>query len=297
MLLNATKIGTEVELAAKEINKIFTDLGFIKRVGKDVLSLNKLAVQKKSDSGQYVLWSDKILEDESFIKAVLDFKNPVSVKKETSKKISATVIGKKLGLTGKKVNQVLLQAGYISKSGKGYISEHKLATTKLFGDENIPFVSWDEAILDDKIFVTELTDFKETVKEYKEEISEKKPFKFDRTIFKAEFRTADGHYVRSKAEVIIDNWLFMNGMVHAYEKRLPIEAELYSDFFIPSSNGNVYIEYWGYEDDPKYLDRKQKKIALYKDNGFNMIGLNDEDVKDIDDVLPLKLLKFGIQVR
>lgn len=39
------------------------------------------------------------------------------------------------------------------------------------------------------------------------------------------------------------------GLVHAYEKKVPIEEELYTDFYLP--NGKVYIEYWGLENDPK----------------------------------------------
>jgi hypothetical protein len=51
--------------------------------------------------------------------------------------------------------------------------------------------------------------------------------------FEAKHRTQDGHYVRSKAEMIIDNLLYQYGLVHAYERKLPIEEDVYSDFYIP----------------------------------------------------------------
>ncbi len=57
----------------------------------------------------------------------------------------------------------------------------------------------------------------------------------------------------------------------------------------------VYIEYWGYEDDPKYLARKEKKIAIYEKYDFNLIQLKDADVQNLDDVLPRLLLKYDIQ--
>ena len=47
----------------------------------------------------------------------------------------------------------------------------------------------------------------------------------------------------SKAEMLIDNWLYMAEIVHAYERKLPIEEDVYCDFYIPK--GKVYIEYWG----------------------------------------------------
>jgi len=128
--------------------------------------------------------------------------------------------------------------------------------------------------------------------------SEKKVYKKSsndmRKNFKApEFRTEDGHYVRSKAEMIIDNWLYNKNITHAYEKRLPIEENLLSDFYIPL--GKVYIEYWGYENQPKYLARKKTKQELYKKYEFNLIELQDKDVQNLDDILPTKLLKFGIR--
>ena len=36
----------------------------------------------------------------------------------------------------------------------------------------------------------------------------------------AEYRTKDGHYVRSKSELAIDNYLYNNNIIHAYEKKI-----------------------------------------------------------------------------
>jgi len=33
--------------------------------------------------------------------------------------------------------------------------------------------------------------------------------------------------------MIIDNWLYMAEIVHAYERKLPIEEDVYSDFLHP----------------------------------------------------------------
>ena len=117
--------------------------------------------------------------------------------------------------------------------------------------------------------------------------------------FEAKHRTIDGHYVRSKAEMLIDNWLYQYGLIHAYERKLPIESDVYCDFYIPSGNGRpqaVYIEFWGLENDAKYLERKKKKIAIYKEEGLSLIELTDEDIQNIDDILPKKLLQYKIKV-
>jgi hypothetical protein len=108
-------------------------------------------------------------------------------------------------------------------------------------------------------------------------------------------RTTDGHFVRSKAEMLIDDWLYsIARLPHAYERRVPIEEDMYCDFFLPQ--GKVYVEYWGIENDPQYLSRKNEKLALYEKYGLNLIELTDEHVKNLDDYFPRLLLKFGIRV-
>ncbi|MFX1414949.1 MAG: hypothetical protein ACFFA2_14105 [Promethearchaeota archaeon] len=110
-----------------------------------------------------------------------------------------------------------------------------------------------------------------------------------RSKFPAKYRTDDGHLVRSKAEKIIDNWLYHNDIVHAYERRVPIKEELICDFYIPKRK--IWIEYWGFEDQ-KYIKRKELKIELYKKNEKNLIELTDTDIKKLDDFLPLKLRPY-----
>ncbi|CAK8721009.1 DUF559 domain-containing protein [Candidatus Electrothrix gigas] len=85
----------------------------------------------------------------------------------------------------------------------------------------------------------------------------------------------------------------MAEIVHAYERKLPVEENVYSDFYIPT--GKVYIEYWGYENDEKYLARKKTKQEIYQKYGFNLIELEDKEVQNLDDILPRLLLKFGVQ--
>ena len=99
----------------------------------------------------------------------------------------------------------------------------------------------------------------------------------------------DGHNVRSKAECMIDEWLYRHDLVHAYEQRLPIEPDFISDLYVPKAD--CYIEYWGLEDDEQYLRRKEKKVNIYQKHGLKLIGLNDKDVRNLRYVLPKELLR------
>lgn len=110
--------------------------------------------------------------------------------------------------------------------------------------------------------------------------------------FPADYRTRDGHYVRSRAEALIDDWLYISGLVHAYERKLPVEEDVYSDFYLPQ--GKVYIEFWGLEGSPDYDERKSKKIEIYRKYQYRLIELGDKDLLNLDDVLPRALLQHGI---
>lgn len=111
-----------------------------------------------------------------------------------------------------------------------------------------------------------------------------------RSKFPAQYRTEDGHMVRSKAEQIIDNWLYHKGIVHAYERKVPIEEEVYCDFFIPIGQ-KVWIEYWGLEE-TAYIKRKELKKKFYAAHNKNLIELTDKDIENLDDSMPVKLRKF-----
>ena len=94
--------------------------------------------------------------------------------------------------------------------------------------------------------------------------------------------------VRSRAELVIDNWLYTRDVAHAYERRLPVPEEAYADFYIPI--GDCYIEYWGL-DTFEYTERQKRKKELFRKYGFRVVELVDRDIEELDDRLPGKLLK------
>jgi len=111
-----------------------------------------------------------------------------------------------------------------------------------------------------------------------------------RNRLRADFRATDGHLCRSQGEVLIDNYFYNNKIIHAYEKRLPIKEEVYSDFYLPE--GDVYIEYVGLEGDKAYDKRMNIKKELYKKYNLNLLIITSKDLKNLDDVLPYRLLDF-----
>ena len=103
----------------------------------------------------------------------------------------------------------------------------------------------------------------------------------------------DGHYVRSYSEMLIDNWLYHNGYLHAYEKKVFMATEpdevVLSDFYLPK--GDVYIEFWG-KDTEKYNMRRERKLQLYKDNNYEVISIEPDDIKILGDILQRKIFDY-----
>lgn len=207
--------------------------------------------------------------------------------------ITATAIGKHFDLSANKMNYVLSELGWIKKGLKGWVvTDQGLKLGAQQGEDSrsgIPYARWPETIYDVKALQDSIDNIK-GIDKPKNDSEKMDSFRYK---FEATHRATDGHFVRSKAEMLIDNWLYMAEIVHAYERKLPIEEEMYCDFYIPT--GKVYIEFWGYDNDEKYLARKQKKQAIYQKYNFNLIELTDQEVLNLDDVLPRMLLKFGVQ--
>lgn len=248
-----------------------------------------------SNYGEYLVWPENISLDGKNIKNV--------------KLFSATALAKHFDISSQRFNLLLNELGWIKKTVSGW------GLTKLgsqvggvkFEHETSggSYVMWPEKIVENKNIRDMFHDIPEPTKVNKEinssenRDSDKVSNDF-RKKYKAEYRTKDGHYVRSKAELTIDDSLYLWGIAHAYEKKLPNTKEnVYSDFHIPSGNGRpdaFYIEYWGLENDEQYNRRKNKKIEIYRELGLKLIQLNDSDIKNIEDSLQKHMLKHRIKV-
>jgi len=217
--------------------------------------------------------------------------------------LSATKIGKEFDVSGQKLNLLLNELGwtYKPRHGKGWAAtkqgKRQGAVARKVSTSGVPYLLWPSKIVRSKVLRRAISDFKgEPLLNSPTTASSDTPSDYEdfRKKYPANYRCMDGHYVRSRAEAMVDNWLYTNGIAHAYERKLPIEEDVYSDFYIKS--GNVYIEFWGMESDEKYAKRKAIKQQIYSANEFNLIELNDDDLNHIDDILPRKLLAFGITV-
>ena len=300
--ISTTKLAKQLEITAKELFARLSDQELIAREENSWILTPKGEgaggeYKESAQYGKYIVWPETLsLHDTA------DTASPPAPAPTAEKLLTSTAIGKHFDLSATKINFILSEIGWIKKSLKGWLltEQGKKQGGQQAEDRKsgIPYAKWPVSLLTSKALVETVEHVKGTYSEQEDEpdqageSKQQNPIGF-REKFKAEHRAADGHFVRSKAEMLIDNWLYMAEIVHAYERKLPVEENVYSDFYIPA--GKVYIEYWGYENDEKYLSRKKIKQEIYQKYGFNLIELEDKDVQNLDDILPRLLLKFGVQ--
>ena len=291
--ISTSALANELDIKSGDLFDKLKTLGWIDRKN-DKWVLTDLGKQKGGQIrnnpkfGDYIVWPENLSIDNG-------------QQKDKPKLLNATAIGKHFDISSQRLNLILSELGWIEKDIAGW-QVTKLGKNlggRQFEHETSggTYVLWPDNILNNKNLTSVFKDTLQATESHKIQ-GDKEPAKTTtdnfREKFPATFRTKDGHMVRSRAEVIIDNALYDYKLAHAYERKLPIEEDLYSDFFIPTEN--VYIEFWGMEDDPKYAERKKVKIEIYKKYDFKLIELNDSDISNLDDYLPKKLLKFNIKV-
>lgn len=304
--ISTTSLANELDMKPAELFDKLKTLGWIERKN-DKWTLTDLGKQKGGQTrtnpkfGEFIVWPENISLDSE------------QQNQQTSKPklLNATAIGKHFNISSQRLNLIFSELGWIEKALVGQDVNGWAATKigKTIGGRQFEhetsgasYVLWPENILHHKSLKEVFSDNqpeKETSTPApiitQHETPTQQPNGDYREKWEAKHRTLDGHYVRSRAEVIIDNLLYQYGLVHAYERKIIIgDEEVLSDFYLPA--GKVYIEFWGMEADEKYSNRKKKKIEFYKKNDIPLIQLNDNDILSLDDHLPRKLKDYGIKV-
>ncbi len=301
--ISTSRLAKELGMHVSNVFEQLRLLGLIEKVGDKV----ELTEEGKRRGGKYlsspkygtwIAWPKQIIKVESATPGG-EAKKFTEIVKESFK--TATALGRAFGIPPTRMNYVLSELGWIQKSMKGWkITRQGLAVGGVQREDTrsgIPFVAWPDGIETNSALRNTIADIQGTssapeTESHETATTDTKAPSF-RGRFPAKFRATDGHFVRSRSEMLIDNWLYMAEIVHAYERKLPIEEDVYCDFYLPE--GKLYLEFWGMENDPSYAERMKVKKAIYQKYGFNLIDLNDADVQNLDDVLPAKLLKFGVQ--
>jgi len=293
--ISTTALSKELGINSKELFDKLVDLNLIYRKdekwhltskGKDVGG--KMVSNEKY--GDFIAWPDNF--------------DPLTIS-DNSKNglINATKIADKFDISNQRVNNILSELGWIDQAIKGWnitTLGKKVGGVQKEHQSGGTYVLWPETILNNSMFLKAInpTEYLEPEKPIETHTQNSNTRKSENKYPDTLLKTKDGHLVRSRAEMIIDNLLYDYGLTHAYERELTVAETVLSDFYIPARNKAkaVYIEFWGISDNEKYLDRKKIKQEIYKKNNLNLIELDDSHIPNLDSYLRKALLKFEISV-
>jgi hypothetical protein len=224
--VSTTALSKELKMNVKETFNIFLENGLINRVDEQWMLTEKGkqiggTIKRHPKVGEYIAW-DETIKNQGMFKI-----------ERNDGLLNVTALSKHFGVSKLKMNPILSELGFIQKGLKGW------TVTKLgqslggkqfeYDKTGVPYVNWPNSVLHNKRLVETMKELQGNDTEEETQAHTHNPLEF-REKFVAKHRAADGHYVRSRAEMLIDNWLYMSEIVHAYERKLPVEEDVYTVF-------------------------------------------------------------------
>ncbi len=216
--------------------------------------------------------------------------HPLFLALEDNRHISANVLGKAVGINARQVNRILAELGWIKHGFQGWeltaLGESHGGVQLENESSGTFYVVWPQAVQHNSLLNTQL--------QLEAEIYTNKP-QADTDLFaeQGDYRGLDGHQHSSKAHLQICHWLYMAGIAHACQRRLPVDQELCADFYLPAYQ--LYIECWD-DDEGSGLSQRMQRKEFYQQYGFAVIDIEKSDLTQLDEVLIRQFRKHGIRV-
>ncbi|CAH0532661.1 hypothetical protein VST7929_00502 [Vibrio stylophorae] len=232
---------------------------------------------KQSDKfGTYIIWPND-----------LDVRGQSALKQEQGYH-SAKQIAHYFSLSANQINLLLRELGWLQKATKGWkvtaAGEQIGGQQKQSQQTGIPYAIWPDTLS----FHPRLRELASKLKGNSTQENTHLSFARFRAQFAAKYQALDGHYVRHQGELEIDNWLYLAGIPHAYERQLPIDELCFASFYLPQAN--LYLDFIN-EDEQHQLEQKQAMMDRYQ---LRWTYLKESEREMLDSLLAKRLLAFEV---
>ncbi len=135
--------------------------------------------------------------------------------------------------------------------------------------EGLPIGRWPRSVLTNARFLAALSDYRGGEAERRSTHNSVESFK---RRFDAKYRTLDGHYVCTRAQLTLANFLYLHGVAYACFLPLPGEAELIAPFYLPLAD--IYLEPPTEVPDEDHAAR----LAWYQARGVHWLALDEVEL-------------------
>ncbi|MBT8149061.1 MAG: hypothetical protein KJO24_03975 [Gammaproteobacteria bacterium] len=297
-LVSTSALAKKLDLPAKTIFELLVDKGWIERIdkhwkltGKGQFEGGDYVTSKKF--GEYIGWPEAVLEHVIFDEL---FNRPLRTR----------IIAQELGISAHRFNALLAELGWQQRFHRGWILTplgRQLGGKEREDDESgVPFTLWPRTVLEQERLAVSLAALRPAnalagegaPHAANDAAQDQQALDFDSSDMPSNLRGMDGHQLEHIEDLLLDNWFYLMGVTHAYQRSLP-DAELGDcDFYLPAAH--LYIECWHAKDTGSLLSAKLARIDYYKDNKLEFYEVSTNDLQNLDTVLPKLLLKHGITV-
>lgn len=264
-LVSTSRLAEQMKTDAKALFQLLTELGWIVRdENKWKLTahgeLEGGQYQRSEKYGEYIVWPQSLAQ------------HPL-LASNNNEPVSATRLAEIYNISAFCINALFSELGWLDKDQRGWMLTElgaKHGGSQRNGKHGF-FVLWPASIVEHSLFKTALNNLLAL---------ERGP-------------CLDGLLVSNAGEQRINNWLYLHQIVRAYRHPVP-GAAFNASFYLPARK--VYIDYWGFDFSTGSLSEKLAKQDYYKAHGLRFIEIGDDELNKLDEILPKKLLPFGIQL-
>ena len=287
--LSTSALAKALQVPSSQLFGTLKDYGWIKKEGDGWTLSGKGEFEggeyvHSKRYGRYIVWPFELTE------------HPLLQALEDTRYITATSLGKSCGLNAREVNRVMAELGWIKHGFQGWeltASGEQIGGTQLENESSGTFyVVWPQTLLQHAIFSGALA---ESARLFG---GADKTTKIVDDLFATDpaelgYGTLDGHRHSSESRAQICHWLYLAGLAHACQRRLPLEQEYVADFYIPAHQ--LYIECWDQHSGAGLTAQLQRK-EIYKQQGLDVIDVESADLARLDEVLTRAFRKRGVRV-
>lgn len=296
-LVSTSALAKKLELPVKALFELLLEKGWITRTennwkltGKGEFEGGSYVNSKKY--GEFIGWPENIIDHPVFAQL---FDRPIRTR----------LLGDELNISAYRFNALLAELGWQKRFHRGWqLTDQgkRLGGLELEDDETgVPYTLWSRSILEnEQLSITlDKLDNKSSrdtnIDKNSEETSQQSTLDFEAPQKNEKpntFTTIDGHNVVHTEDAQLCNWLYLMNICHAYQRE--VEQLGSCDFYLPGSH--LHIECWHSNDSSEQLKMKLARTNYYKDNQIPFLELKADDFKELDKIMPKKLLKHGITI-
>ncbi|MDB6062365.1 MAG: hypothetical protein JWM78_2468 [Verrucomicrobiaceae bacterium] len=231
--------------------------------------------------GRYIVWPDIIVEHQ-LLRGI-----------ESNRMLSATQLARKYQITAREVRRVLGEIGLLQRDFSGWRltrAGEQVGGVIIESDAGDAEISWPESLLENSLVAEQF--------EYMQRLYvEAEQPEADLLTAITELRALDGHSFHSRSEWLVCHWLYLAGVAHACNRRLPLVQETpehHADFWLPQAQ--VYIEVSGDEHDAGAIAATMERLDLYRKQQWHYIEVRAEHLAHLDEYLTRALRELGVDV-